>query len=99
MKITQDTNNDCLILHPHPAPDWDEFITWGKNILSQLNNCQLNQQDTGADLHKLTFTFTGKRFSLNYETYTDSYWIETDEPSAIDGLQELRTQLSELDIK
>lgn len=90
-----DTQNNCLILYPLNRPDWDEFVDWGKNIITQLDNCHFNQIDTGADRHKITFTFAHNRFSLNYETYTDSYWIETEEANANEGILELMVQLQQ----
>ena len=93
MKITYDKQHNSLIIQSDTTPDWDEFEQWGKNLLSQLDNYQFNQLDTGADRHKLTFTFELNRFSLNYETYTDGCWIEIDEPNAKEGLEQLKVQL------
>ena len=95
MKITHDKQHNSLIIHPNNAPDWDEFVQWGKNIIEKLENGQFNQLDTGADRHKLTFTFELHRFSLNYETYTDSCWIETDEPNTSEGLAQLKQKLEQ----
>lgn len=95
-KLIQQPSHQQMIIefNLQPAPDWDDFIPWGKNLIAKLQNSQFNQLDTGADRHKLTFTFAQNRFSLNYETYSDSIWIEADEPNANDGIAQLQTAIA-----
>ena len=93
MKVQHNPEQSSLTLYPNPTPQYDDFALWGQKLIAQCNDCQFNHLDTGADRHKLTFTFSQNRFSLNYETYSNSIWIETDEPNAIGTLEQLHTAI------
>jgi hypothetical protein len=89
--ITRKKNS--LVFNLQPCPDWDSFVPWAQELLQCSNICLPNNVDCGADRHMITFTFLQNRFSLNYENYSNSIWIETDEPSAIDKLDALLTTI------
>ena len=89
--ITRQQNS--LIFNLQSNPDWDNFEPWAQELLQCCNIDLLNSTDSGADRHMITFTFLQNRFSLNYENYSNSIWIETDEPSAIDKLDALLTTI------
>jgi len=99
MSISTIKQQQCIILQPNPQPDWDNFVTWGKQLLASIGINEINLIDCGADRHKLTFTFGQNRFSLNYENYSDSYWVEIDEPAAIDYLDQLDDLITASDIE
>lgn len=80
---------DTLIIETQEKPDWDNFVAWGQKLLHQQQIHCASEYDSGADKHKLNFTFVQQRYSLNYENYSDSVWIDADEPRAIAQLDAL----------
>lgn len=94
MKVKYNPNDQILIILPKTVPDWEEFISFGRSILQSANINEINTEEIGADRHRITFTFEQNRFSLNYENYSNSIWIESDEPSATEYLDKLATHLS-----
>lgn len=82
---------NTLIIDPQEKPDWDNFIAWGQKLLNHPTLHCTSEYDSGADKHKLNFTFVQQRYSLNYESYSDSVWIEAEEPAAVKQLEALLT--------
>jgi hypothetical protein len=89
MKVITKKQHNTINLRPTPYPDWDSFIIWGQNFLQNIQGTQNVTHNSGADLHMISFHFMSLRFSLNYESYSDSIWIESDESAAATLIHEL----------
>lgn len=92
--IELDQNNRIIEIDIQPLPYSEEFIEWGKSFLSNNQLQAPIDVSEGADRHMLVFTFNSVRFSLNYESYSESIWIAPEEAAAEPLLVQLQSYLS-----
>lgn len=90
---------DFLQLEVEPFPEWHEFSSWGTQLLSQAGLNSPLDINEGADRHMLIFTFNQVRFSLNYESYSESVWIASEELASDEHLDALKTLLTPEQLK
>lgn len=72
-----DAHSGAITVHVTPFPDWQEFGQFA-DFLIQNENMTLLEKDIGMDRYQFRVEWQGKRFLLQFEHYTDSIWLESE---------------------
>jgi hypothetical protein len=73
-KIEYDHTHQCVMITPVEPPHDEDFELWGTLFLHS-DDITISEYSAGADRHQLRFTYQQQTFSLNFEHYSESTWI------------------------
>jgi hypothetical protein len=62
------------MITPVEPPHDEDFELWGTLFLHS-DDITISEYFAGADRHQLRFTYQQQTFSLNFEHYSESTWI------------------------
>ncbi|ARD24064.1 MULTISPECIES: DUF3630 family protein [Shewanella] len=75
--------------------DFEQFEQFAEPLAAAID-CEIREQQWGADRHQWLLNFEGSQLWLHYEFYGDICWISTDVASDIEVLTYLMTLLTPL---
>ncbi|WP_199609734.1 DUF3630 family protein [Flocculibacter collagenilyticus] len=71
-----DPEHQVILLTFKQLPYWDQFVADAQTLLVELTGETPVDVASGMDKHIIHFHFDNCLFSLNYEEYSGSCWIE-----------------------
>lgn len=81
--------DQTLILAPTPHMEWEEFRGFCQRLNTQVAQFSALEFIEGADRHCWQFRYQDALFSLHFEYYSQSLWVEGHEKHASNLLGEI----------
>ncbi|MBQ4832823.1 DUF3630 family protein [Pseudoalteromonas sp. MMG010] len=74
-ELNYDHTHLCITINTEQPPHDEDFELWA-NLFLHNDEITINDFSKGADRHQLNFSYQQNNFTLNFEHYSESIWID-----------------------